>query len=567
MTKKWVFGENLPDEQIHELSKTLNISRGIASILIRRGIVDFQTAKNFFRPDLTQLHDPFLMKDLDKAVNRLSDAIFAGEKILIYGDYDVDGTTSVSLIYGFLKEFSETLSYYIPDRYKEGYGISEQGVRHAHEMGATVMIALDCGIRAVGQAQLARSLGIDLIICDHHLPGDQLPDAYAILDPKRADCAYPFKELSGCGVGFKLLQGFCQQNTIELHKLFRHLDLLAVSIASDIVPIVGENRILAFYGLKRLNTAPSIGLKALIEVGVLKQKLNITNVVFGIGPRINAAGRIGHAKMAVDLLVSENPEEARAIAAEVNQHNTERKDLDKSMTEEALAMIAANQEGAQPHTTVLFKPDWHKGVIGIVASRCIEKYYRPTIILTASNDVITGSARSVSGFDIHSAIAACEDTLMQYGGHKYAAGLSMAPAQLQPFRDKFEEVVSERIQEEHLCPQLKVDAEVSLSELSFKFHDVLDQMSPFGPANMKPLFVSRGLLPKGTPRLLKEAHIKMQLIDPVTDKQIDAIAFGFGDLYDDLLQAASLDIAFHLDVNEYMGNSSLQLMIKDIKLN
>ena len=566
MTKQWVFGENYPDEQVAELAKTLNISKGIAVILLRRGITDFKSAKAFFRPQLEDLHDPFLMKDLGKAVNRLSEAIFAGEKILIYGDYDVDGTTSVSLVYRFLRGFSDQLIYYVPDRYKEGYGISEQGVYHAKEMGVSLMIALDCGIRAIHQTRLAGDLGIDLIICDHHLPGDQLPSAYAILDPKQTDCPYPFKELSGCGVGFKLLQGFCLQNTIPLVKLFQQLDLLAVSIASDIVPIIGENRVLAFYGLKKLNTAPSTGLKALMEVGVLKNKLSITNVVFGIGPRINAAGRIGHAKMAVDLLVTDDPEEARTIAAEVNVQNTERKDLDKAMTEEAINMIEESG-GQQKHTTVLFKPDWHKGVIGIVASRCIEKYYRPTIILTSSNEVITGSARSVSGFDIHDAIAACEDVLLQYGGHKYAAGLSMAPSQLAAFQEKFEHVVSERLEQEHLFPQLKIDGEVSLSDLTFKFHDVIDQMAPFGPANMKPVFVCRGLTTRRRPRLLKEAHVKMTLTDPVTDKEIDGIAFGFGDMYDDILQANSLDIAFQLDVNEYMGNSSLQLMIKDIKLN
>ncbi|MEL7147874.1 MAG: single-stranded-DNA-specific exonuclease RecJ, partial [Bacteroidota bacterium] len=441
MTKQWVFGAEQPDEQIHELAKTLNISKGIAEILLRRGIKDFKSAKAFFRPQLEDLHDPFLMKNLGHAVNRLSEAIFAGEKIMIYGDYDVDGTTSVSLIYRFLREFSDALHYYIPDRYKEGYGISEQGIRHAKDLGVSVMIALDCGIRAVGQATLAKSLGIDLIVCDHHLPGDQLPDAFAILDPKQSDCTYPFKELSGCGVGFKLLQGFCQQNTIPLYKLFQQLDLLAVSIASDIVPIIDENRVLAFYGLKKLNSSPSVGLKALMDVGVLKNKLSITNVVFGIGPRINAAGRIGHAKMAVELLVSDNPEEARAIAAQVNEQNSERKDLDKAMTEEAIAMIEQGEE-IDYQTTVLYKPDWHKGVIGIVASRCIEKYYRPTIILTSSNEVITGSARSVAGFDIHDAIAACEDVLLQYGGHKYAAGLTMSPQQFPEFRKRFEQIVN-----------------------------------------------------------------------------------------------------------------------------
>lgn len=567
MTKTWVFEKDQGDDQVGELAKVLNISNSIAGILYRRGIVDFDSAKTFFRPTMEQLHDPFLMKDLGKAVNRLGEAIFQEEKILIYGDYDVDGTTSVSLLYKFLSKFSDSLECYIPDRYSEGYGISEKGVRHAHASGAKLMIALDCGIRAVDQATLAKSLGVDLIICDHHLPGEALPNAFAILDPKRADCEYPYKELSGCGVGFKLLQGFCIQNTIPLIQLYQLLDLLVVSIASDIVPITDENRVLAYFGLKRLNELPSIGIKALIDIAGFKSRLSITNVVFGIGPRINAAGRIGHALDAVKLLISENIEEANEIAAGINIQNTERKDLDKLITDEAVQMIEENEREVQQFTTVLYKEDWHKGVIGIVASRCIERYYRPTIILTSSNGMITGSARSVKGFDIHSAIAECADVLEQYGGHKYAAGLTLKLDNLSAFQQKFENVVKNNITEEQTRSELLIEAEIRLDDLTFKFHNILEQMAPFGPANMKPVFATRKLKFSGIPKLLKEEHIKMTVLDPETNKNIEAIAFGFGEIYENLLRSESIDVAYHLEINEYMGNKSLQLMIKDIKLN
>jgi len=410
-------------------------------------------------------------------------------------------------------------------------------------------------------------LGVDLIICDHHLPGEELPDAFAILDPKRSDCEYPYKELSGCGVGFKMLQGFCMQNTIPLIQLYELLDLLVVSIASDIVPITGENRVLAYFGLKRLNDSPSIGLKSLIDIGALKTKLSITNVVFGIGPRINAAGRIGHALDAVKLLVSEDKKTADEIASGINTQNTERKELDRSITKEAIQMIYDEEAAEQQYTTVLYKEDWHKGVIGIVASRCIEKFYRPTIILTASNEQVTGSARSVEGFDIHSAISDCSDVLEQFGGHKFAAGLTMKTENLPAFKSRFEETVKKRIKPEQLTPKLFVDSVATLDDLTFKFHNILEQMSPFGPANMCPVFVTRKLILKGTPRLLKDAHIKMTVMDADSGKNIDAIAFGFGEIYDDLLASDSFDVAYHLEVNEYMGNKTLQLMIKDIKLN
>ncbi len=566
MTKEWVYGQEMSTKEITAFSKELNVSTAISNILLKRGISDFNHAKTFFRPKLNQLHDPFLMKDLSNAVNRLSDALFKGEKILIYGDYDVDGTTSVALVYRFLKNFSNHLGHYIPDRYKEGYGISEVGVRYAHDNGYGLMIALDCGIRANKQADLAKSLGIDLIICDHHLPGESLPNAFAILDPKRRDCNYPYKELSGCGVGFKLMQGFCIQNTIPQEKLFEVLDLLMVSIASDIVPITGENRVLAHYGLLKINHSPSAGLQALIDIGGLKKKMTISNVVFGIGPRINAAGRIGHGEEAVNLLISESKEEAGLIAARINEKNLERKGLDKNITEEALGMIEADDLLKESSTTVLYKNDWHKGVIGIVASRCIEKYYRPTIILTSSSGKITGSARSVDGFDVHQAISECSDFLEQFGGHKYAAGLTLKEENLEGFKEKFEEVVRKSISEEQLVPKLYIDSVVGLSSLSFKFHEVLSQMAPFGPANPQPIFASKRLICKGKPRLLKDAHIKMTVSEQGSDKNIDAIAFGFGDFYDDLLNCESFDLAYHLDVNEYLGNKTLQLMVKDINL-
>lgn len=567
MVKTWVFADDDQNDRVDELAKVLNVSNSIARILYRRGIVDFNSARSFFRPTLDHLHDPFLMQDLGKAVNRLGEAIFQGDQILIYGDYDVDGTTSVALLYKFLSKFSDKLECYIPDRYTEGYGISEKGVRHAHSSGAKLMIALDCGIRAIEQAQLAKSLGVDLIICDHHLPGDSLPGAFAVLDPKRQDCQYPYKELSGCGVGFKLLQGFCIQNTIPLIQLYELLDLLVVSIAADIVPVTGENRVLAFYGMRRLNESPAVGIGALKDIVGFKGRMTITNVVFGIAPRINAAGRIGHALEAVKLLISESQEEADQIASKINDQNIERKDLDKQITEEAIQMIEAQENECDLFTTVLYKEEWHKGVIGIVASRCIEKYYKPTIILTSSNGMITGSARSVKGFDIHTAIAQCGDLLEQYGGHKYAAGLTLKPENLEGFREEFEKTVKTHITEEQTQVKLLVDAEVALSDLTFKFHNVLEQMAPFGPANMKPVFVTRNLKIKGIPRLLKEEHIKMTLLDMDANKNIDAIAFGFGEIYENLLQAESVDVAYYLEINEYMGNKSLQLMVKDIKLN
>ncbi len=565
MEKRWEFAERQDHQKVQQLSRAINVNPYIAEILLQRGITNFEEAKSFFRPSLEQLHDPFLMTDLAKAVDRLGDAIFNDEKIMIYGDYDVDGTTSVALVYGFLKHFSKNLEFYIPDRHKEGYGISEQGIRWAGEQQVNLIIALDCGIKAMDQAELAKSLGIDLIICDHHLPGEKLPDAYAILDPKRDDCNYPYKELSGCGVGFKLLQGFCIQNTIDINGLYQFLDLLAISIASDIVPITGENRILAYFGIRKLNHSPAPGIKALIDVCGFQKNIDINNVVFGIGPRINAAGRIGHAKEAVKLLIADSLEEAEKYSGEIDFKNDERRGLDKTITAEAIAHIESNDTLKTSRSTVLFGESWHKGVIGIVASRCIEKYYRPTIILTESNQKATGSARSVDGFDIYEAISECSDLLEQFGGHKHAAGLTLSIDRIPEFKERFEQVVSQKILPEQLIPVLKPDLEIPFSALNFKMHNLLTQMGPFGPQNLEPIFVSRGVKLKYPPKVLKEEHLKMTLYQPGSTLVFDAIGFGMGDLAEAVEKAASLDVAYHLVENEYLGNKSLQLMLKDVK--
>ena len=529
MLKNWIYPPD-PDEQaVETLAREINVNSYLSRILVQRDITSFDDARSFFRPDLKNLHDPFAMTDMAKAVERLCEALFKKEKVLIYGDYDVDGTTAVALLYSFLRNHDhQSVSYYIPDRYDEGYGISERGIRWAAENEFSLVIALDCGIKALKNAQLARGLNIDLIICDHHLPGEELPDAYAILDPKRPDCSYPFDGLSGCGVGFKLLQAFCEQNTIPQKDLYEYLDLVAISIASDLVPIIDENRILAHYGLQKLSASPSIGLKALRDVSGLKSgAVDIQGIVFGIGPRINAAGRIDHGKHAVRLLVSDNQTEANALAAQINKNNTRRKDYDKDITDEALARIEQDFQPEQ-RSSVLYDKNWHKGVIGIVASRCIEKYYRPTIILTESNGKATGSARSVDGFDIYEAIASCSDLLEQYGGHKYAAGLTLPIDNVPPFIKKFESVVSSSIAEDSLSPKVRLDIELPLEALSFKFYNVLKQMAPFGPGNHEPLFSSHDLSNVGEPRVMKELHLKFFVRSQNMKQSFEAIAFNPG---------------------------------------
>ena len=557
---------------IDKLAKDINVNATLANMLINRGVESFDQAKDYFRPSLSLLHDPFLMQDMAAAVARIGKAVEQQEKILVYGDYDVDGTTAVALMYGFLKGFYPLVDFYIPDRYKEGYGISDRGVRYAAENGFSLVIALDCGIKAMDKVQLASELGVDFIICDHHTPGDELPKAVAVLDPKRADCNYPYKELSGCGVGFKLIQAYAKAHQLEESSLYAYLDLVVVSIAADIVPITGENRILAYYGLDRINNTPRPGLKALILLAKLEKDIQITEIVFKIGPRINASGRLEHAKASVELLIAPNLDEAVERAKLVDEVNATRRNFDEHITKEAFEMLAAREEEAQWNSTVLFKEDWHKGVIGIVASRCIEKYYRPTIILTESNNKATGSARSVVDFDIYEAIAECADLLDQFGGHKYAAGLTLDVKNVPAFQKKFEEVVRSRIEAIHLKPVIEVDDALLLDQINYKFYNILKQMAPFGPGNTEPVFRIQNVYAEEV-TVLKDKHLRFKIMQ---DGQLTTpVCLGFGmadrDKDPDLTTVNMLrgkmrfDLVAEMRENFFRDKSSLQLYVKDIK--
>lgn len=569
--KRWIlkpFPESPPQRSaIDVLAQSLNISASLAALLVQRGVQTFDEARTFFRPEIDHLHNPFAMKDMDRAIMRLQMAMLPerAEKILIYGDYDVDGTTSVALVYGFLRRFHEEIDYYIPDRYKEGYGISKQGIEWAAENGFTLIIALDCGIKSIDRVAEAKALGIDFIICDHHRPGNELPDAAAVLDPKRNDCEYPYKELSGCGIGFKLLQAFCLYKQIDLQELYPHLDLVVVSIASDIVPLTGENRVMAYYGLKYLNATPRTGLKALIKIAGFSRELDITNVVFGLGPRINAAGRIQHAKAAVQLLLADSEEEADEFAMAINKHNNSRREFDSSITEQALSMIRQNEAMVQAKTTVLYDASWHKGVIGIVASRCIEHFHRPTIILTQSHDKAAGSARSVPGFDVYEAIEECADLLEQFGGHTFAAGMTMSIDKIDAFRQKFEEVVSRRIKDEHLTPLVDIDLPLDFSEINDKLARIVKQMGPFGPYNMQPVFMTDDVYLAGEPVIMKEKHLKLNLKQSKSGHILTAVGFGLAHMVDQLQHGKPFAVCYHVEQNFFNGNVSLQLMLKDIR--
>ncbi|MCR9014425.1 single-stranded-DNA-specific exonuclease RecJ [Aquiflexum gelatinilyticum] len=572
MEYKWIIREKADPKAVESLGKEINLNQTLANMLVNRGVDTFQKAKDFFRPDPDKLHDPYLMKDMDKAVERLALAIQKEEKILVYGDYDVDGTTSVAMFYGFLKQFYSHVSFYIPDRYKEGYGISEKGVRFAAENNFSLVVSLDCGIKAIEKVALAKELGVDFIICDHHTPGDILPPAVAILDPKRSDCEYPYKELSGCGVGFKLVQAFSDYRKEDPAKVMAYLDLLAVSIAADIVPITGENRILTFYGIEKINNNPRPGLKALILRSKIEKEIEISDIVFKIGPRINASGRLEHAKASVELLISDDLEDALARAEIVDTVNAARKNFDENITKEALTMIHGMEEIRHRKTTVLFKEDWHKGVIGIVASRCIEKYYRPTIILTESNSKATGSARSVFDFDIYEAISECSDLLEQFGGHKYAAGLTLSVANVPAFQERFEEVVSARINEIHMKPVLEVDDEILLDQINYRFFNILKQMAPFGPGNPEPIFCVNQVYAEDV-RILKDKHLRFNVVQDGQETKPVCIAFGMADknmypdeiMYKMLNRKMRFDLAFEIRENTFRNNSSLQLYVKDIK--
>ncbi len=564
MYKRWIYKTIPPSDDVNTLSKSININYCLASILIQRGVKDFDLAKKFFRPALDQLHDPFLMKDMDKAVARLKSAIDNNEKILIYGDYDVDGTTAVALVYSYLKSFYSQIDFYIPDRYAEGYGVSEAGIQWAEENGFTLIIALDLGVKAIDAVTLATQKKIDFIICDHHLPGTKIPNAVAVLDPKREDCPYPFKELSGCGLGFKLMQAFARRFRKE-EELNNYLDLVAVSIASDIVPINDENRILAYYGIQKVNRNPLPGLKALKDIAGIKTDLDISGVVFTLGPRINAAGRVAHARGAVQLLIANTEEEANEQAEKINLKNDLRREFDLNITEEAIAMIESNEVIKNAKSTVLFKNTWHKGVIGIVAARCVEKYYRPTVILTESNDKITGSARSVKDFDLYEAINSCSDLLEKFGGHKYAAGLTLDKTNLRAFQQRFEEVVSNTITAEMQTPVVEIDMPITLDAINNKFNSVLKQMAPFGPENQKPVFEASNVFVKNALSSFKDKHIRFLAAQENNENVFNAVGFDMMEYYERLASGNSFSMAFTIEENTYNGMTSIQLRIKDLK--
>lgn len=557
---------------IDQLSKEINVNPTLANMLINRGVESFEQAKSYFRPSLVMLHDPFLMKDMAEAVDRIQSAVANGEKIMVYGDYDVDGTTAVALMYGFLKTFYPDVVFYIPDRYKEGYGISEKGVRIAAENDIKLIIALDCGIKAIEKVALASELGVDFIICDHHTPGDKLPAAVAVLDAKRSDCNYPYKELSGAGVGFKLIQAIATKRGIDSSLLDTYLDLVAVSIAADIVPITGENRILAYYGLDRINNTPRPGLKALMLSSNLEKDIGISDVVFKIGPRINASGRLEHAKASVELLISSDLEGAMERAKVVDEVNATRRNFDENITKEAFEMIASREELTMWNSTVLFKEDWHKGVIGIVASRCIEKYYRPTIILTESNGKATGSARSVVNFNIYEAIEECADLLDQFGGHMYAAGLTLSVENVPAFQEKFEAVVKSRIEEVHRKPVIEVDDELLLDQINYKFYNILKQMAPFGPGNTEPIFRIANVYAEDV-TVLKDRHLRFKIVQDGQVTTPVCLGFGMADRAKDpdlttvnmLRGKMRFDIVAEMRENVFRDKSSLQLYVKDIK--
>ena len=570
MDINWQIRQLTAEEQAaaERLSTELDISPLAGRILAGRGLRTAAEARAYIRPSLESLHDPFLMHDMGAAVDRLCRAIDRHERIMVYGDYDVDGTTAVALMYSFLRTQTDNLIYYIPDRYTEGYGISTKGIDTAKAEGCALVIALDCGIKAVDKIAYANSLGVDVIVCDHHTPGDTLPQAVAVLNMKRADCLYPFKELSGCGVGFKLVQAYAQRRGIEPTQIYRLLPLLAMSIASDIVPVTGENRVLAFYGLRALNAHPSVGLQAIMQVaGIEGKSVTISDLVYKIGPRINAAGRIHSGAAAVRLLITEDAEEARRQAEEINSLNQDRRDYDSRTTDEALDQLQKDPMNSSKFTTVVYAPDWHKGVVGIAASRLTETFYRPTIVLTdGENGIISGSARSVSDFDIYTAIDSCRDLLTNFGGHMFAAGLSMRKEDLPEFKRRFEEYVAAHIRPEQQVPTLQIEAEVQLSDLTWQLYKILQCLEPFGPGNERPLFMARHLINNRNTRAVSDGrHLHLDVTD--MEAAIDGIAFGQGDKATHLQNGNAVDICFYLEENSFRGRTTLQMNAQDIKLN
>ncbi|MEO8472414.1 MAG: single-stranded-DNA-specific exonuclease RecJ [Chryseolinea sp.] len=564
MDKRWLIKDIPSSDDIAELSKAINVNASLTAILLQRGINTFESARQYFRPTLEHLHDPFLMKGMRNAVDRLRVAVTSEEKILIYGDYDVDGTTSVALVSSYLRRFHSNIDVYIPDRHAEGYGVSLIGVEWAVQNGFGLIIALDCGIKSAELVAFAKSHHVDFIICDHHLPDDNIPSAIAVLDPKQSDCPYPYKELSGAGIGFKFMQAYAREYREEA-EVYEYLDLVAVSIASDIVPITDENRILTYYGLRKLNDNPVAGLKALKDIALIKNDLDVSSIVFTLGPRINAAGRVAHGSAAVELLNSTTVEQANHLAEKLNLKNEIRKQFDTEITGEALAMIESSDTLLAAKSTVLYKNTWHKGVIGIVAARCVEKYYRPTVILTESNNKVTGSARSVSGFDLYGAILACSDLLEKFGGHKYAAGLTLSHDNLAQFQQKFEQVVSASITEEMLTPVIEMDMPLHFDSITAKFMSILKQMAPFGPGNPKPVFQSSEVYVFNSLSSFKDKHIRFLAGQHNNENVFQAVGFDLGSHYSKLSEGAHFKMAFTIEENTYNGVTSIQLRIKDLK--
>jgi single-stranded-DNA-specific exonuclease len=564
MEFRWCAKPLPPEEKVARLSGELNVSANIASILLQRGIENYEQAEKFFRPKIEDLHDPFLMTDMEKAIVRIDKAISDAEKILVYGDYDVDGTTAVSIVYSFFRTRHSALAdYYIPDRYKEGYGISKIGIDYASQNGYKLIIALDCGIRSNDLVDYANSLGVDFIICDHHLPGEKIPNAAAVLNPKRKDCEYPYKELSGAGIGFKLIQAYAEKHGLPLESIMEYIDLVAVSIASDLVDIRGENRTLAYYGLKRINESPSLGIQALLEGYQPKASLTISDIVFGIGPRINAAGRISDAKAAVAVLIEKDFNTARKLARVLQERNHERKELDNDITREAISLVENSNVLLAKKSTVLFGNQWHKGVIGIVASRLVEQFYKPTIVFSENDGMLTGSARSVKDFDIHEAIGNCGDLVEQYGGHKYAAGLSIKSENFNAFAARFEDIVINNLSENSTVPEIEYDLEIGFEAINPKMLNIVNQMAPFGPGNMVPVFRTNNLFCNGNVRVLKDKHLKLTMYQKGSG--YDSIGFGMSHYLPYVSNNRHFNACYFIEENTFNGRTNLQLKLKDIK--
>lgn len=570
--KIWKPSTPLEKGKLEKLSKSLGVPPLYALLLHRAGVRTKEEMQVFLQPDTSPIHDPFLMRDMHRAVERISQARETGQKIRIYGDYDVDGTTSVAVVYQFLKDHFEYIDYYIPDREKEGYGISARSIEDAIEKQIDLVIALDCGIRSVDLIAAAKAEGVDFIVCDHHTPGDQIPDAVAVLNPKRSDCEYPFKELSGCGIGWKLICALVQSWDLDPELPNKYLDMLAVSICSDLVSMTGENRVLTAMGLRKLSDAPSPGLQMVIDKFIRGDNpdlyMDVTKVVFMIGPRINAAGRLKDAEVAVRLLLAESEREAEELALELNELNKTRQGLDREMTEEALSKLESDPTFPESFSTVVYDPSWHKGVVGIVASRLLENYYKPTIVLTGSGDQIVGSARSIEGFDIHEALTECSEHLEQFGGHKYAAGMRMRPDQLNPFRNAFEAAARKRLNKDELVPKIYYDAEIPLQWVNRKLYENLQKFSPFGPDNLQPIFLSHKVIDTGESRTMGKGHehLRMNLITPGSKNVVGAVAFGFGHIFEQVQKGTPMSIVYHIDENHFNGRGSLQLMVLDIKI-